>query len=248
MVFFRKIWVAIALSMTVLTVAAEELDFSGGFSGLTAEAAEERFNNISTDLGNFISFRDGQAAGTPWFRFGINTAFASLQSSEDFESVDVNTEALALPQFYAGFGFRSFDVSLTYINASLIDAQVVGGSLKYAIVDHIALPSVSARVGYSQLNGIDALRLSTVNIDLTVSKNFLFVEPYAQLGLVQTAATLDEDKIDGFDENVAAYEQSDVRWTIGLNFTVAVVLDIGVSYGQIGSNPGVTTVNFGLGL
>lgn len=83
------------------------------------------------------------------------------------------------------------------------DLTVFGAELRYALLEgDVAVPAVAVRGSYSRLGGTDALDLDSLGLELTVSKGFLMLTPYAGAGWVRSEATprgtpaLDEESFD----------------------------------------------------
>ena len=91
---------------------------------------------------------------------------------------------LFLPKIHVQKGLPlGIDIGATYSQAPGFDLAVIGGELKWAFLKGgISLPAVAIRGTYTQLLGVDELDLSTYGIDLSISKGFPFVTPYAGMG------------------------------------------------------------------
>jgi hypothetical protein len=64
---------------------------------------------------------------------------------------------------------------------------VIAGEIQYAILDgSVALPALAVRGHYSTLLGVDDLDLRTYGADAVVSKGFLFLTPYAGVGVLRS--------------------------------------------------------------
>ena len=63
--------------------------------------------------------------------------------------------------------------------------KLVGGEVKYAFIEGgVALPAVAARLTMTKLSGVDQLDFKTKSIDVSISKGFLMLKPYAGIGRV----------------------------------------------------------------
>jgi hypothetical protein len=61
-----------------------------------------------------------------------------------------------------------------------------GGELRYAIVEGgVAMPAIGLRGSITKLSGVEQLAMDTRGFDLSISKGFAFVTPYAGIGRVR---------------------------------------------------------------
>ncbi len=77
------------------------------------------------------------------------------------------------------------DVGAMYTKVPSSNIEVVGGELKWAIVSgNVAVPAIAIRGSYTQLIGVDNYDLETYGADISISKGFTFITPYAGYGQV----------------------------------------------------------------
>jgi len=84
-----------------------------------------------------------------------------------------------------------FDIDIGVVQTNLYDTNVraTGGELRWAFVPgSTVLPAVALRVSGSKLSGVQQLEMRTLGADLSISKGFLFLTPYAGVGAVETKA------------------------------------------------------------
>lgn len=92
------------------------------------------------------------------------------------------------------------------------DLTVLGVELRYAILEgDVAVPALAVRGSYSRMGGTDELDLDSLGLELTVSKGFLMLTPYAGAGIVSSEAT--PRGVDSLDEE--SFEQR--KLFVGLN-------------------------------
>ncbi len=137
--------------------------------------------------------------------FDIGLSISGTEIDEDIFDIaseggwDLNT--LPVPRLHAQKGLpMNVDVGAFYASAPGSDIRFWGAELKYAFVPGgIATPAVAFRAAYSKLEGIDELDLSNKSIELTVSKGFVMLTPYAGVGRIYSdvkavdVATLDSE-------------------------------------------------------
>ena len=78
-----------------------------------------------------------------------------------------------------------FDVGVSYAWVPGADGRVFGAELRKALVEGgVATPAIGLRASYSTLDGIDELDYDSVGLDLSISKGFGPLTPYAGVGYV----------------------------------------------------------------
>jgi hypothetical protein len=96
-----------------------------------------------------------------------------------------------------------FDIDIGVVAAQLPETNVkaTGGELRWAFIGGSTLvPAVALRLSAMNLSGVDQLKMSTASADLSISKGFANLTPYAGVGTVQVkskpqgVATLRDEK------------------------------------------------------
>ncbi len=81
-----------------------------------------------------------------------------------------------------------FDIDIGAVQMSLPQTNVraTGGELRWAFVGgNTLVPAVALRVSGTSLSGVPQLKMSSLGADLSISKGFAFVTPYAGIGRVE---------------------------------------------------------------
>ena len=93
---------------------------------------------------------------------------------------------LPIPTLRAHKGLPAgFDVGVMYASIPSSNIRYYGGELRYAIIEGDAVaPAIGVRGSLTKLSGVDQLSLDTRGLDLSISKGFGFVTPYAGIGRV----------------------------------------------------------------
>jgi hypothetical protein len=82
------------------------------------------------------------------------------------------------------------DIGLTLATVPGTNVRATGGELRWAFIGGgTVLPAVAVRVATMKLDGVDQLKLSNTSIDLSISKGFTFLTPYAGIGTVKTKSS-----------------------------------------------------------
>jgi len=78
-----------------------------------------------------------------------------------------------------------FDIGLTYASIPGSNISYAGGELRYAILKGgVASPALGVRASVTKLSGVDQLAFDTRGLDISISKGFGFLTPYAGIGRV----------------------------------------------------------------
>jgi hypothetical protein len=132
------------------------------------------------DLGAAVSYKPLQPAepqGVSGFDIGVATSHTQIDDGENVTVTRLNLHK-GLPY---GFDVGAF-FGRAYRDGE--SSSLSGYELRYALVQgNTALPAVAVRGAYTRL-GDDDLDLDTKSLDLTISKGFLFLTPYAGIGQV----------------------------------------------------------------
>lgn len=155
---------------------------------------QAQFLDLGRSLGaatHYKSISPSESLGPLGFDVGIRLSSTDidgnlfdLASDGDF---DGGTEAI-VPSVSAHKGlFLGLDVGASVGAIPGTDGTIVGAEVRYAIVkgDFIK-PSIGVRASYSEIKGLDDFTLDNKALELGISKGFLFITPYAGVGIVQT--------------------------------------------------------------
>jgi len=153
---------------------AQFLEFSEELSAATsykAVAPPESLGVIGFDIGLEVSSTD------------ISGDLFDLASSGSFDGSD-----LIVPRLHVHKGLPfgiDLGASLSAIPDS--DATIIGGELRYAVVDGgVLTPAVGLRIAHTQMTGIDEFEFNSTSLELGISKGFLPVTPYGGIGIVRS--------------------------------------------------------------
>ena len=104
---------------------------------------------------------------------------------------DYGADSLYLPRLHVHKGLPfGLDVGAFVGAVPATDLSLVGAELRVALLEgDVAVPAVSVRGSYSRLQGTSALDMDSAAVELTVSKGFLMLTPYAGIGYVYSSAT-----------------------------------------------------------
>jgi hypothetical protein len=151
---------------------------------------------------------------TSSFAVGFDMSATRLVPAQTYRLPGMGGIALMPSQAHAHkdlpFGF---DIGAFYGQIPGSGLQVFGAEARYALIpDSMVLPTIGLRASYSTLQGSDRLALNTRGIDLSLSKGFSLITPYAGLGSVW----VDSDPHEGM--GLAREYLHHDKYFIGANF------------------------------
>ncbi len=175
------------------------------------------FNAVSEDLASALSYKAVAPAaplGITGFDLGLELTQTNMaKSSQVWGTITGSGNALNslyVPKlhFTKGLPF-GIDVGLSYSKVPSSNISLIGGELKWAILDGgMATPAVAIRGAFSKLGGVDQLSFNTKSLDVSVSKGFLMFTPYAGVGKVWASSTANVSSVvtgyalsDSFSQN-----------------------------------------------
>jgi len=213
----------IAMGVSALMVAgtsqARDLDFPGDLEQFT----QDEFRNLSEDLGAILSYKPLQPAeplGIIGLDIGVEVSSTFVENSDAWQEAsgsDVDTFPMARLSAQKGLPF-GLDVGAIYASAPDSDVELIGAQLRYAILKGgITRPAIGLRGAYTRLTGHDDLDFDTRSLDISISKGFGPLTPYAGAGQVWVRSEYTGDAFDAFPVNPPEEEDfSDSKVFAGL--------------------------------
>ena len=177
--------------------------------------------------------------GVTGFDLGIGLTAVDLDK-EVFELAsdgDWDYSYLPVPRLFAQKGLPfDIDVGASYTSVSNV-FSLFGVELKKAILSGgVATPAVAVRISYSKLSGIDELDVENKGIDLSISKGFAVLTPYAGIGRTFSTVTpvdvpiLKEEDI----EDSVVYAGVNINLGVNLGFEVNKTAGVTSYSGKVG--------------
>lgn len=180
------------LSLLALAAALGQAAHAGDLSNLGALNASE-FRTVSEDLGAAMSYKPlapTEPLGISGFDLGfeltgtdIGKSAAALRKAGASDS-PMDTLMVSKVHLHKGLPL-GLDIAAFMGNVSAINVNLVGAEVRYAILEGgVATPAVGVRAAYTHMNGASQLALHTRSLDLSISKGFAMLTPYAGIGQV----------------------------------------------------------------
>lgn len=176
--------------------------------GLTAQAhaddidlrqllgVQDDFRTLSEDLGSALSYKPiapGEPLGLLGIDIGVELTATDLQGSKIYQRVtgDSNsTDYLIVPKLHVHKGLPlRLNVDAFYSTVPDSNIELFGGALGWSILEGgVATPALTVRATATKLSGVDGLDLDTQGVELTISKGFALLTPYAGIGRVHVTS------------------------------------------------------------
>jgi hypothetical protein len=158
--------------------------------------AQDEFRRLSTDLGAAFSYK-GVTPATPLgitgLDVGIEVTDTTMENSSLFARAGAgNQSRLVIPKLHVHKGLiAGFDIGAFVAMAPDVDATLIGGELRYALLDDgLATPAIGLRLSGTKATGLGDLSFSTAAADVVVSKRFVAITPYVGGGTVRIQSSV----------------------------------------------------------
>jgi hypothetical protein len=187
----KKIFMAVLLLLIMAAPAMAKVTFD------LHAVSQDDFKNLSRDLGLAISYMPLAPAEPlggvlPGFDIGVEVTGVSIDKNASyFKNAVTNPSDLpsTIPEAKAhvqvGLPVVPIDLGIVYGTAPDTDVKLIGYELKWAILKGSTVsPAVAIRGAYTKLSGVDVLDISTKSLDVSISKGFTMLTPYAGIGEV----------------------------------------------------------------
>ncbi|MFM2066336.1 MAG: hypothetical protein RLZZ584_1245 [Pseudomonadota bacterium] len=191
---------------------------------------QAKFRLLSEDIGSAISYKGlvpAEGLGITGFDIGVSAGVTKVKNtavlSEASSNSGIHTN-LPLVAVRAHKGLP-FDLDLGVSLSSLPGTNIrsTGGELRWAFIPGgMATPALAVRLSGSFLSGVDNLKMRTTGVDLSISKGFMMLTPYAGIGQVSVKSTgTISNGAGGTVSNTQKFNQGKVFAGVNVNFGLA---------------------------
>lgn len=188
----RQLAATAAACTALFAVAAQAADLN-----TVQNLNQAEFRLLSEDLGSVAAYKPlipSEATGITGFDVGGAVMINQVKNRSVFQKAANNEDPGSTLTQYAlrankGLPF-DLDIGASVSQVSGTNIQVAGADIRWAaILGGTFIPAVSTRLAISNIAGVDQVDLQTVSFDVSLSKGFAFITPYAGLGVVQVKST-----------------------------------------------------------
>lgn len=158
---------------------------------------QEQFKEFSANVAAATQYKGitpTEPLGIIGFDIGASVSYTTIENDEIFDFAsegDFDVAGIALPRLTVHKGLLfGIDVGASISAAPGTDIMVLGAEVRYALMDGgVASPAVGIRASGSVLQGVEEMDMQNLGLDISVSKGFLMVTPYAGIGILRTTST-----------------------------------------------------------
>lgn len=182
------------------------------------------FRLLSEDLGAAFSYKavaPAEPLGLTGFDIGLEATATKLENSAILQraSADNTSSTLVIPKLHIHKGLPlGLDIGAFYSSVPNSNIELWGAELRYALLTGSATtPAVAVRGSYTTLQGVDQLDFETKAIDVSISKGFTLLTPYAGIGKVWVDSTPDSST--GLRPEDFSYS----KYFVGVNFNFGLI-------------------------
>lgn len=159
--------------------------------------AQGEFHALTEDLGAALSYKSlspAKALGVTGFDLSLSVTGTSLESLATWDKATGGGDipsTLPVPMLRLAKGLPfNIDVGAFYLAIPDTNLRLYGAEARWAFIEGgVATPAVSVHGTYSKVTGVDQLDLNIKSLDVSISKGFTVITPYAGIGQVWTNAT-----------------------------------------------------------
>lgn len=157
--------------------------------------APDEFKLFSEDLGAALSYKaviPAEPLGVTGFDLGLEVTSTEMKNSSLWTKASGSSRtSLPLPKLHLHKGLP-LNIDIGAFNSAVpsTNIKLFGGELRYAILEGgVAAPAVAIRGSFTKLTGVEQLSFDTKGLDVSVSKGFAMLTPYAGIGSVWVSST-----------------------------------------------------------
>lgn len=222
---FMATLVAVLTLTFSVTGPARSTDLDG-LADLSAAQFETLIENIGAAT-HYKSVSPAEPLGLIGFDVALGISLTDIDSTllslASQDSIDSGSLPLVRASVHKGLPF-GFDVGASLAVLPGTDFRVIGAELRYALLrGSVLTPAVAIRGSYSVVTGSDELDIDNAGLELSISKGFLLLTPYAGIGVVRSNG----DPSDGFglSETDVNQEKLFAGVNLKLGFNLAFEVD-----------------------
>ncbi len=188
--------------------------------------SQAEFRLLSEDLAAATSYKGltpAEPLGILGFDIGAELTDTTLENAAVMQKAcGCSDDHLIIPKLHLHKGLpMGFDVGLMYASTGKPDVSLTGLELRYANIEGgMAMPAVATRLTWSQLDGVDEMDLETMGIEVSISKGFAMLTPYAGVGQNWVDVT---PKSTAAAAGLLAEDFEQTKYFVGLNFNLGFI-------------------------
>jgi hypothetical protein len=200
---------------------------------LSGTLTREDFRDVTRQLGfaaSYFPLAPAAPLGLLGFDAGVEATAVKISQNSSFWQKAVQDSNppsyLVIPRLHLQKGLPfNLDIGASFTAVPSSDISLIGGELKWAVLEGSTVtPAVAVRISGSKLFGGSEVELETYGADLSISKGFLFLVPYAGIGQLLVNSRTDSATIRAFNGGADFRETQNVtKWFVGLKIAPPVM-------------------------
>lgn len=214
------------LGIVLAGAALPSMVMAKSFGSLEA-LSQDQFRLLSKNLGAAMHYKGvgpAEPLGLIGFDVGlevssteIDEALFDLASEGDFEAPE-----LIVPRIHANKGLPfGFDIGASLSRVPDTDISLLGAEVRYALLEGSTVtPALGIRASHARLEGLDDLALNATALEISVSKGFVMLTPYAGAGIVRTVSD------PGGNTNLKSETLEQKKVYVGLTINLGIALTL----------------------
>ena len=224
----KSLNILVAFSLTPHVLAADyDID-------LPVDLEQSIFADLVKDLGAVISYRaitPAEHLGELGVDLGIELTGTSMETDALSQVTTGNAPSTVYaPKIHVHKGLpMNIDLGAVYSVLPESNIRYFGAEIRYAFLEGgVGMPALALRGTYSVLTGVEHFDLSSAGIELTLSKGFTLLTPYAGVGSVWLGGDSDHDTL-------SSESFTEFKYFVGLNTNFGLV-NLAAEWDKTGDN------------
>ena len=217
------------LAAFLILAAALPLRAQSDFDFTTITQAEfSKFSRLMAQGIYATPVEPASARGLLGFDVGIAVTAVPVDTGASYWQHAVRddftvSDYLAVPKLVASKGLSVLTVSASYAKVQDSDISIVGGAVDVPVIrGGVAVPSLTVRGAYSQLQGVENFDAKSMGVEVFLAKGFGPVTPYVAVGRMR-ADTSAQRPPDRLALQLPLEHQSDFnRYTAGVRISLMI--------------------------
>ena len=184
---------ASALLLAAPATFAADADFGIACNPLLNNC-QAAFTSVVEDASAALTYKalgPAEATGLTGFGVGVMVSYVPVCDKQAWQALTgskVDEVGMAGIVVHKGLPF-GIDLGAFYSTVPGADVDVYGGEIRYAILEGgTATPGLALRASYTTTQGLEDFDYQAWGADISVSKGFAFLTPYAGIGYVMAKA------------------------------------------------------------
>jgi hypothetical protein len=202
------------------------------FNNIAGLGSQANFRLFSEDLAAVFSYKGVAPAasmGRQGYDIGLQLDSTKLEHPSLWNAACgcSGDDNIFLPKVYLRLGAEEADLTFSYGKANGTSLSVWGLEAQFTLaLEDATVPAVALRANYSHMNGGDQVEFYSYGAELSVSKNFGTLTPYAGFGWLWATST---PEAGSFDEEKFNTE----KYYVGLSMALGAIAHLAFEVGTI---------------